>query len=379
MYSVLDYGLMATDPVRMDAYARAIARTVKPGAIVADLGAGTGIFSLLAARAGAARVHAIDINPAVWVAQDLAAENGLADRIVVHEASSLDVTLPEPVDVIVSDMRGSFPLHHDHVAALHDAATRLLKPGGTLLPTRDRFMAGLVESDGLWSHLERGWTVFERRGLSASSARSATLNSAYSDFDRPLLANHLLTPGEPWLTVSYGASPPASTEGTVSLGVKRGGVAHAIAIWFEATILDDIGYDNAPGVSSAYARRVLPLTEPTTVDAGDRIELTIRADVRGDRWAWDTTIASASGTVKQRLRQSTFLGMPTSPASILRRSSAFRPELSSKGQRATRALGLMDGSTSVADIAATLDGVKPGSAKLESVEEIRDLVSRYGR
>jgi hypothetical protein len=90
-------------------------------------------------------------------------------------------------------------------------------------------------------------------------------------------------------------------------------------------------------------------------------------------------ISSSSGTLKQRLRQSTFLGMPTSPASILRRSSSFRPELASRGQRAARALALMNGSTRIVDIAAALDGVEPAKTKPESVEEIRDLVSRYAR
>lgn len=378
MYSVLDYGLMAAEPVRIDAYARAIARAVEPGSIVADLGSGTGLFALLAARAGAARVYAIDVNPAVWLAQELAAENGLADRIIVHEASSLDLTLPERVDVIVSDMRGSFPLHHDHLAALHDASVRFLAPGGKLLPVKDRLMAGMVESTDLWTQLSAGWNAFERHGLSASSARTATLEATYSDFSTPLRANHLLTPGEPWLTLSYGESAPPSLDGSVHLRVKRGGVAHAIAIWFEATILDDIGYDTAPGVSSVYARRVLPLAEPTTVGPGDQVELTIRAGARGERWAWDTTIVSSAGDVKARLRQSTFLGMPTSPASLLRRSSAFRPELTPRGARAARALALMDGSRSVAEIAGAAEGADE-AAKLEALEQVRDLVSRYAR
>lgn len=369
---------MAAEPVRVDAYARAIARVVAPGSIVADLGSGTGLFTLLAARAGAARVYAIDTNPAVWLARELAAENGFADRVVVYEASSLDVTLPERVDVVVSDMRGSFPLHHDHLAALHDASLRFLAPGGALLPVKDRLMAGVVESTELWRQLSAGWDAFERHGLRASSARTATLEATYSDFSTPLHANHLLTPGEPWLTLTYGESPPASLDGSMCLRVKRGGVAHAIAIWFEATILDEIGYDTAPGVSSVYARRVLPFAQPIAVGPGDRIEATIRAGARGERWAWDTTFVSSAGDVKARLRQSTFLGTPTSPASLLRRSSAFRPELTPRGARAARALALMDGSRSVAEIAAAVDGTEH-AAKPESLESIHELVSRHAR
>src|SRR4051794_24935007 len=110
MYTVFDYGMMAADRVRMDAYARAIARLVRPGSIVVDLGAGTGIFSLLAAKAGAKRVHAVDISPAVQLVTALAEENGVGDRVVAHQMSSLDLALPERADIVVSDIHGATPL-----------------------------------------------------------------------------------------------------------------------------------------------------------------------------------------------------------------------------------------------------------------------------
>ncbi len=86
---------MLADPHRMDAYERAIRRLVRPGDVVLDLGAGTGILAMLAARAGAARVHAVESMPIARLAADLVRENRLGDRVTVHEA---DATSLAPVE-----------------------------------------------------------------------------------------------------------------------------------------------------------------------------------------------------------------------------------------------------------------------------------------
>ena len=58
MYSVRDFGEMISDAGRFGSYAKAIARAVRPGDTVAEIGCGPGVFSLLACRAGARRVFA---------------------------------------------------------------------------------------------------------------------------------------------------------------------------------------------------------------------------------------------------------------------------------------------------------------------------------
>src|SRR5580765_8329348 len=108
-YTVADYGAMIVDPVRMDRYVRALERAIKPGAVVIDIGTGTGIFALLACRFGARRVYAIEPDDAIQVAREIAAANGCADRIEFIQAMSTQVTLPERADVIISDIGGVLP------------------------------------------------------------------------------------------------------------------------------------------------------------------------------------------------------------------------------------------------------------------------------
>lgn len=382
MYSVYDYGAMAADGVRMSAYARALARAVRPGSAVLDIGCGTGIFTLMALRAGARHVYAVDTNPSVWLVPQLVAENGLDPaRVTIFHRSSYDISLPEKVDVIVSDMRGTSPLCGDHVGAVRDARTRFLAPGGALIPQRDRMMVGLAESFLLEAAFARTWQSFERLGFSAKAAREAILNYSYSDNPAPLSASDLLTGGAAWATLDYTTSDGGVLEGDVELVATRQGTAHGLAVWFEATIHEDIGFTTAPGWPLAYGRIFLPLLEPVRLGHGDRARVTLRADVKGDRWAWETTLLDEAGAEKARFRQSTFFGTPTSPEALLRDSSTHRPELSERGAQVRRLLESMDGQRSVAELADALAASLPeGSpARARALDEVRDVVGRYGR
>lgn len=380
MYSVLDYGRMAMDPVRMDAYARAIARAVKPGSVVVDIGAGTGIFSLLAAQAGAAHVHAIEPNPAVSLLHELARENGVADRVTIHACPSYEVDLTQRADVVVSDLRGSFPVHAEHLPAIRDARARLLRPGGTLVPQRDRLFVALVEADALWRKLEAGWMAFERQGLAAKATRMSVLNSVFTDAPASIPSSDVLSEPAVWTEIDYRTSDADMFSGTVEVPCVRRGEAHGLALWFEATILDDIAFSTAPGSNVVYARTFLPLLEPVRVENGDRAEVTLRVDTRGTRWAWDTRISRA-GRALHSFRQATFFGMATDSAALVRESTSHRPKRSARGDRALRILESMDGERSVGDLAAVARDLMPAEspARAGVLDEVRDLVGRYAR
>lgn len=378
MYSVVDYGNMVADGVRADAYARAIARAVRPGDVVLDIGCGTGVFSLLAVRAGAAMVHAVDPNPAIHLLPELARENGAEGKIVIHPKSSMEVVLPSKVDVIVSDLRGVMPLAGDHLAAIADARTRLLRPEGRMVPQRDVLRVAVVESDELWSQFARSWEAFGRLGLSAEAARAAVLNGVYPDRQAVLQQSNVLSTAATWADLDYRTSLGSYFERTVSLDVLRGGTAHGLAVWFDATIFEDIGFSTAPGWSLAYARFFLPLSQPLVLTTGARATVTLRADARGERWAWETSMTAADGTCLASYRQSTFLGTPTTPESLLRASSRFQPVLSERGRQRMNVLEAFDGTRTVGELAERLAASRASSTTRDAlVREVQDLVDRF--
>src|SRR5262245_32729841 len=174
MYSVSSYGFMIADSARMDAYAEALRRAVKPDSVVLDIGAGTGIFSLLACRFGARKVYAIEPDDTIRVACEIAAANGYSDRIEFIQKLSTEVTLPELADVLISDMRGLLPFLGRHISNVADARERLLKPGGTLIGRRDDIWAAIVEAEETYNEYLGPW---EKYDLDMTAARRIVTNT----------------------------------------------------------------------------------------------------------------------------------------------------------------------------------------------------------
>ena len=126
---------MVGDDVRTSAFRASIAATVRPGDVVLDVGAGSGILSLFAAQAGAARVYGIERAPAAAaLARRIVADNGLDDRVQIVDGDAESALLPEPVDVIVSEWCGVFGVDENMLAPVLAARDRWLKPGGRLIP-----------------------------------------------------------------------------------------------------------------------------------------------------------------------------------------------------------------------------------------------------
>lgn len=118
------------------------------GETVLDVGTGSGILAVAAARLGAAGVLAVDSDPvAVRVARENVEINGLAGVVEVREGDLL-AGVGSPADVIVANIVA------DVIIRLLPAATGLLKAGGRLIASgvisgRRQEVAGALAAAGL--------------------------------------------------------------------------------------------------------------------------------------------------------------------------------------------------------------------------------------
>jgi len=87
----------SADELRFPTYSEAIAQAVRPGDCVVDIGSGPGVFALLACKAGARKVYAIDTK--AWLNSDgcLRPRTAMSERIEVLRGDSRQILLPSGV------------------------------------------------------------------------------------------------------------------------------------------------------------------------------------------------------------------------------------------------------------------------------------------
>ena len=125
---------MLHDDRRTGDYLAALAAAVPPGDVVLDIGTGSGVLSVAAARAGARRVYAVEATDIAAVAARVFEVNGVQDRVTLLTGWSRQIELPEKADVLVAEIIGNEPFEEEILETTLDARQRLLKPGARLIP-----------------------------------------------------------------------------------------------------------------------------------------------------------------------------------------------------------------------------------------------------
>jgi len=369
-----EYARMLVDPVRGAKYFAAVRRSVRPDMVVADIGAGPGVLGIYAATLGARRVFLVEPESAVHAAYALAEENGVADRVEVLRATSTTIELPEPADVIVSDLRGVTPFHGHHLDAAADMRRRLLAPGGICIPRRDVVYSALVEDDALYARTVGAWS-----GVPNTLAHeSLTAISSNGWYRARATAEQMLSEPTRFVTLDYDCpTPPLHARWETH--ATRDGIAHGLLLWFDTALVPGIELSNAPSAPPAlYGQAFFPFRPAFTLRRGDRLRIELRAVLAGDDYAWSWMADDDAG---HAARHTTLRALPLDPAALAARSDQFTPRRSEEGEIIAALLDAADGRKTFGDLARVLHDRFPErfvteQSALDYASRLEDLWAR---
>jgi hypothetical protein len=266
------------DAARNAAYDAALRRAVRPGTRVLEIGTGTGLLAMMAARAGAAEIITCERDPIIAeIAQEIIARNGFADRVrvVVKHSDALDVAadLRGPVDLLISEIISNDLLAGD-VLPVHERAVRaLLKPGGGVIPASGLIRAALAED---LRDETAGLGVID--GFDLSPFNNLAPPSWKIRVDHPSLQLR----GEAVDLFGFDfASGRYCAEARVSMPLQSfGGRVTGIAQWILLQMDDSGSYENtpAPDAQSCWAVLVYPFPRPIETAPGQRVGISASHD-----------------------------------------------------------------------------------------------------
>ena len=242
---------------RLSKFQRALQKAVQPESRVVDIGTGTGILALIAARAGAKSVTAVEVNgKSLNYARKAAQINGLSQRVSFVESHFEDYVPEEQADIVICEMLSSMLLIEQQVPACAHAARRILKPGGIILPVSASVYAVPVECQSLWERFNLFDLEFPKVPQTLGNGNAKDLSDAALvtkfDFSIPDI--------------------PAEVNEMLEFVIVEEGRLHGLVGFFKAHLYEDITL----GMNDGWRELFLPLDEPIEVSKGTRVSVQLR-------------------------------------------------------------------------------------------------------
>lgn len=267
---------MVSDRLRTDAFAAAIHESVQPGDIVLDVGTGTGILAMFAAKAGARQVYAIDATDIAEVATDLVKSNDLSEQIQVFHGQVGDLQLDQEVDLIISEWLGNAAFVEGMLHAVFNARDRLLTSTGRMLPAEIRVLIAPLDDPILYDTEGPGFWRERIHGLDFSTLQEVELAQGRTMQTRVESAA-VLAPGQAILELDLlnASIEDVWAKGQIEFVPVRDGVLNGFCVWFEAKLSRSVTLDTGPHNPETHWFQTYMPFAPRPVQAGERLEVSI--------------------------------------------------------------------------------------------------------
>jgi precorrin-6B methylase 2 len=286
----VEHARMLHDDRRTGDYLAALAEAVRPGDVVLDLGTGSGVLAIAAARAGARRVYAVEASDIADVAARVFARSEVGDRITLVPGWSRELELPEPADVLVAEIIGNEPFEEELLETTLDARRRLLKTDARLIPNALTLIARpllLPETEARQRALGRAalerWR--ELYGIDFEPLVEAVPPRPVNSPTEAEVAAKWRPVGAPTVLAELDLSTfgAAVVRASTDLVLDEPGCVNAVGVTFEAHLHGEVTHTFDPWrwPTSSWATSVWVLPDPVEVGPGAVLRVRYNRRVQG--------------------------------------------------------------------------------------------------
>ena len=273
---------MLNDARRNDAFERAICEAVDragPDARILDIGSGSGLLSMMAARAGATNIVSCEEVPVIAeTAERIVAINGYEKQIRIVNKSSRQLVVGEdieaPADILISEILSSDLLAENILTTFEDAHARLLRKDATVIPRAATAVGCLVESEVLSESAFVGVVSgFDVSPFNALSAQRLPLHGMMTSWRR-------LSPDVDLLTIDLTARQHQTEIRKLPISVLEDGIAIGIVQWINVDLGDGVTFSNHPSEYSGggWLQILHTFPQPVAVSAGSQLDVMVGND-----------------------------------------------------------------------------------------------------
>ncbi len=268
---------MLNDVPRNDAFEEGIKQAIaahRSSARVLDIGAGSGLLSMMAARAGAQSVVCCEsVGIIAETANKIVSANGYADQIRVVPKNSKDLIVGEDLDkradILVSEILSSDLLSESVLSTFEDAIERLVHAEATIVPRAITALGCLIESDVLAKY------AFVDKVSGFDVSPFTALASTRLPVHGKLTSWRRLSDDHDLVHIDLRARRHEATYQKLCIPATSDGTAVGIMQWIRVDIADGVEFSNPPDHYSdgGWLQVVHTFSRPISVRAGDRFEL----------------------------------------------------------------------------------------------------------
>jgi Flp pilus assembly protein TadD len=259
---------MMNDRHRNDAYFAALCTAITSDTHVLEIGTGSGLLAMMAAKLGAWKVTTCEaVSEIADIARVIVAENGFTPPVTVVSKMSTKIVvgtdMDDRADLLVSEILSSEFLGEGVLSSIEDAKCRLLKPGARIIPARGSIQFALFGG----SDIEQNIRVDNVYGFDLSKFNTIIAQKQY--LSRNDLNIELLTDDTCAFTFDFVENDrfPANERQIFEIPVRKAGRCCGIIQWIRLEMDDTVVFENHPSIknlSSSWQQCIYSF--PTAID-----------------------------------------------------------------------------------------------------------------